>query len=217
MDSGPDVIVVGGGVIGCGCAYYLAKQGARVRILESDKIGRACSRGNCGFICPSHVLPLTAPGAVRRVMGQMFNPDSALYVRPRIDLALWTWLARFAARCNESTMMRVAAARRTLLDASMMLYGQLLAEESLEVEWDDQGLLFVYKTPDEFHAYAKSAELLRREFDVVMTPYEGRQLTEFEPSLRPELAGGWHCPTDAHLRPDRLMSALVPILRLARR
>ena len=81
------------------------------------------------------------------------------------------------------------------------------------MEWDDRGLLFVYKSPHEFEAYEKAAEFLRREFGIEMIPYEGAQLTELEPALRPELAGGWHCPTDAHLRPDRLMSALIPVLR----
>ena len=61
MAERPDVIVIGGGVIGCGAAYYLAQQGCRVRLLEASEIGRACSHGNCGYICPSHVLPLTAP------------------------------------------------------------------------------------------------------------------------------------------------------------
>jgi D-amino-acid dehydrogenase len=46
-----------------------------------------------------------------------------------------------------------------------------------------------------------------------MVPYEGARLTALEPALRPELAGAWHCPTDAHLRPDRLMAALIPVLR----
>jgi D-amino-acid dehydrogenase len=213
MSSRLDVIVVGGGVIGCGAAYYLAKRGARVRILEANQIGRACSSGNCGFICPSHVLPLTAPGAIRRVAAQMFNPDAALYVRPRFDPALWSWLARFALRCRRPSMMYAAAARHQLLSESMRLYRELLSDEALDVEWEDKGLLFVYKTPHEFHAFAQSAELMRREFGVLMVPYEGGALTELEPSLRPELAGAWHCPTDSHLRPDRLMAAFVPLLR----
>lgn len=213
MSNEPDVIVVGGGVIGCGAAYYLAREGARVRLIEADRIGRACSHGNCGYICPSHILPLTAPGAVRRVIAHMFDPDSALYVRPRLDFGLWTWLTRFALCCREPHMRAAALARNSLLGASMQLYRELIATESLEVEWQDRGLLFVYKTPHEFHAYETSAELLRREYGLELVPYEGHSLTELEPSLRPELAGGWHCPTDAHLRPDRLMSALAPVLR----
>jgi D-amino-acid dehydrogenase len=213
MAERPDVIVIGGGAIGCGAAYYLARQGCHVRLLEASQIGQACSHGNCGFICPSHALPLTAPGAVRRVMGSMFNRDSALYIKPRFDPALWSWLVRFALRCRQQPMMQVAAARHALLSSSMKLYRELIAEESLDVEWEDRGLLFVYKSPHEFAAYEKTAELLRREFGIEMVPYEGARLAALEPALRPELAGGWHCPTDAHLRPDRLMAALIPVLR----
>jgi D-amino-acid dehydrogenase len=213
MSDSPDVIVIGGGVIGCGAAYYLARQGCRVRILEANKIGRGCSHGNCGYVCPSHMLPLTAPGAVRRVAGSMFNRDSALYVGPRFDPALLSWLVRFALRCRVQPMMQVAMARHALLQSSMKLYRELIAEESLDVEWEDRGLLFVYKSQHEFAGYEKTAELVRREFGIEMVPYEGARLTELEPTLRPELAGGWHCPSDAHLRPDRLMSALVPLLK----
>jgi D-amino-acid dehydrogenase len=146
-------------------------------------------------------------------MRKLWDPESAIYVRPRFDPALWSWMLRFAHCCRESTMLRVAAARRRLLDTSMQLYRQLLTDEGIEVEWEDRGLLFVFKTPREFHEYQKSAELLGRDFGVELVPYEGRELHELEPTLRPELAGGWHCPTDAHLRPDRLMSALVQVLR----
>ncbi len=148
-----DAIVIGGGAIGCSTAYYLAKQCCRVRVLEANQIGGGCSHGNCGYICPSHVLPLTAPGAIRRVMGGMFDKDSALYVNPSLDPALWSWLVRFALRCRRGTMMQVAHARHALLASSMKLYRELVAEESLDVEWEDRGLLFVYKSSHEFAAY----------------------------------------------------------------
>lgn len=212
MSDTPDVIIVGGGAIGCGAAYYLAREGVRTRIIEAGKIGHACSHGNCGLICPSHALPLTTPGAVRRVLLQMFARNSPFYVRPRVDLELWSWLTRFAICCRESHMRSAAVARNSLLRMSMKLYHELIAEESLDIEWEDRGLLFVFKTPREFHAYESSAETLRRECGVELVPYAGSHLTELEPTLRPELAGAWHCPTDAHLRPDRLMSSLVSVL-----
>jgi len=208
-----NAIVIGGGAIGCGAAYYLAKQGCQVRVLEASRVGRACSHGNCGYICPSHALPLTAPGAVQRVVRAMFDKDSALYIKPRFDPALWLWLVRFALRCRRRNVRPVAVARQALLASSMQLYRQLLAEESLDVEWEDRGLLFVYKSPREFAAYQSTAESVRRDFGIEMIPYPGERLAELEPALRSDLGGGWHCPTDSHLRPDRLMAALVSVLR----
>jgi D-amino-acid dehydrogenase len=201
-------IVIGGGVIGCTTAYYLRQQGWDVRILDAKQIGRGCSHGNCGFICPSHVLPLTAPGMVWPAMRRMFRRDSAMYVKPRWDPALWRWLMQFALGCSRENMMSRAAARHALLASSMKLYRQLMADESLDIEWADRGLLLVFKSPHEFEAYGKVAALMRDEFGITAKPYDSAQLTALEPALRSGPAGGWHYAGDAHLRPDRLMAEI---------
>jgi D-amino-acid dehydrogenase len=90
----------------------------------------------------------------------------------------------------------------------MKLYRQLIADESLDIEWDDRGLLLVFKSPHEFEAYGKVAALMRDEFGIVATPHDGKQLAALEPALRSGPAGGWHYAGDAHLRPDRLMAEI---------
>jgi D-amino-acid dehydrogenase len=205
-------IVIGGGVIGCATAYYLTQHGWRVQLVEAGRVGRGCSHGNCGFICPSHVLPLTMPGTVWPVMKRMFRRDSAIYLKPRWDPALWRWLMRFARTCRRAPMLQ-AAARHALLSSSMSLYRQLLAEESLDIEWEDRGLLLVFKSSREFEEYQLKADFMRDQFGIVATPYDANQLARFEPALRPGNAGAWHYAGDAHLRPDRLMGALTNVLR----
>lgn len=212
MSESIDAIVIGGGAIGCSTAYYLSRGGCRVRLLDARKIGSECSHGNCGYVRPSNVLPLTSPDALRRVFGALFDKDAALYIRPRFDPALWSWLLRFGAHCRRDWMLKAAAARHVLLQSSMKLMRELIAEEKLDVEWDDRGLLFVYKSAAGFSDYAPTADFLQREFGMRLIPYAGEELAKFEPTLRPNLGGAWHCPTDAHLRPDRLMSALAKLL-----
>lgn len=48
----PDVIVVGGGVIGCAVAYYLACEGVRVDVLERGEIGGEASGAAAGMLAP---------------------------------------------------------------------------------------------------------------------------------------------------------------------
>ena len=67
------VVIIGGGVIGAACAHYLVEDGWRVTILDRGRFGGGCSHGNCGLVCPSHVLPLAEPGAVRRSLWAMFQ------------------------------------------------------------------------------------------------------------------------------------------------
>src|SRR5215475_9143764 len=115
------VIVVGGGVIGAACAYYLAKTGWTVTVLDRGAFGRGCSHGNCGFVSPSHVLPLASPGALGATLKTLFARNSPLKVRWRFDPALWRWFWAFARRCNRADMIAAGHAIQALLQSSRAL------------------------------------------------------------------------------------------------
>lgn len=201
------VVIIGGGVIGAACAYYLRQIGCGVTIVEKGAFGRGCSHGNCGFVCPSHVLPHAGPGAIGNILRAMMQPDSPLTVRPRFDLQLFRWLWGFARRCNEKAMLEAGAAIQALLQSSRTLYDDLLQKPGFDVEWQARGMLFVFLTQAAHEHYAATDQLMRDRFQVGAVRYDGSALNEFEPALKEGLAGGWHYDCDAHLRPDKLMFA----------
>jgi D-amino-acid dehydrogenase len=206
------VVVIGGGVIGVACAHYLRQAGWAVTLIDKGSVGGGCSHANCGFVCPSHVLPLAGPGVIRKSLGAMLRKDSPLRIRLLTGPSLWGWLWRFARRCNLRDMLEAAAANHALLRSSRSLYGELFRAEPVEAEWEERGLLFVFRTPREMDHYAATDRLLRERFDLPARRYDGKQLVEVEPALRPGLAGAWHYELDAHLRPDRLMSSWRALL-----
>jgi len=211
-DARGRTVVVGGGIIGAMCAWYLAQSGHSVTLIDRATFGKACSHGNCGFVSPSHILPLTRPGEVRRAMKLVLRRNSPLIIRPRLSPSLWSWLLKFARRCNEADMIEAALARHALLQSSRTLYEELITSRNLDCEWEAKGLLFVFESSEEFHAYAATDQLLRTDFGVGATPCDGDALVELEPALKPGLGGAWHYQCDAHLRPDRLMTALRGLL-----
>jgi len=206
-NSNERVVVVGGGVIGLACAYYLLQAGRRVTLIDRGRIGGACSHGNCGLVCPSHVLPLAEPGAVSKGLQALFEPNSPLAIRPRLDFRLWSWLANFARRANERDMLEAAHGVQALLDSSFKLYQELIAAESLDCQWRSDGLLFAFRTAAGFAGYADTDRLLGDRFRLPARRLTASELTQFEPTLRSDLAGGYFYEHDAHLRPDRLMTA----------
>ncbi len=209
-----DVLVIGGGVIGTACAYYLAKAGKRVTLLDRGKIGGGCSHGNCGYVCPSHVLPLAAPGAVWATLKTLLRRNSPLKVRPGFLLANLGWFVRFARRCNGRDMLDAAAGIQALLNSSRTLYDELLTAEGIDCEWDARGLLFVFHTRAAFDHYADTDRLLRERFALPAARYDADELLALEPALKPgAAAGGYLYRTDAQLRPDRLMSEWRTVLR----
>lgn len=201
------VIIVGGGVIGASCAYYLHESGWTVTIIDKGGFGDGCSHANCGFVCPSHVLPLAGPGAVKAGIKALFQPNGAFTIKPRLDFALWSWLYRFARRCNERDMIEAGRAIQSLLNSSRALYDELMADEAFDCEWETRGLLFAFAHRDALEHYGQTDKLMRESFGVGARHLDAEAMLELEPALKPGLAGGWFYETDAHLRPDSLMTS----------
>jgi D-amino-acid dehydrogenase len=210
--GGRKAIVIGGGVVGAACAYYLRQSGWQVTILERGRFGKGCSHGNCGFVCPSHVLPLAVPGAIRTAFGSLFRRDAPFSIKPRLDPNLWRWLYRFARRCNQRDMLASGRAIQALLASSRRLYDELMRQEEFDCEWTTGGLLFVIQSSAAMAHFAHADAVLRSEFSLAAERFDGPALNDLEPALKTGLAGGWLYRTDAHLRPDRLMASWQRIL-----
>ena len=201
-------LIIGGGVIGGFCAWFLRQTGRQVTIIDRNEFGAGCSHGNCGYVSPSHVLPLTAPGQIRRGVKGMISRNAALRIRPRLSPSMWAWLFKFAMRCNRRNMVSAGRGRHAILESSRQLYQEIIEHENLDVEWKTDGLLFVFRDQKRFEPYAETDRLLSTDFGVPAEPIDGEQLAKLEPALQPGMAGAWHYPNDAHLRPDRLMSEM---------
>ncbi len=200
-------VVSGGGVIGVACAYYLMKAGWQVTLIDRGLVGSGSSHGNCGLICPSHVLPLAEPGMVGKAVASLFARNSPFAIKPRFDPALWSWLLHFARRCNERDMIAAGHGIQALLLSSLPLYVDLIERESLDCEFESRGLLFAYRSHEEMEAYSATDRLMTESFQCPARRLDGEALVLLEPALRPGLAGGWYYHDDSHLRPDKLMKA----------
>ncbi|NQV23726.1 MAG: FAD-dependent oxidoreductase [Rhodopirellula sp.] len=208
MSDRRSAIVIGGGLIGCSSAYYLCRAGWAVTLLERQRIGSGASHGNCGYVCPSHAMPLSGPGVVAHTLPSLFQRDAPLSIPLRFDPSLWKWLLQFTRQCTNDRMMHAAKGRNALLASSMTLYREIVQEESVDCEWTDRGLLLVYKSARDFSGYKATADLLKREFGIDAVPYGGEEVKTLEPALKSGMAGGWHFPGDAHVRPDKLLAGL---------
>lgn len=207
------VVIVGGGVIGTACAYALARTGWAVTLIDQGRMGGGCSHGNCGYVCPSHVLPMAGPGAIRQTLRTLFQRNSPLKLHPKVAFTHLGWFLRFARLCNERDLHASAEGIEALLTSSRRLYDTLLAEEAIDCEWDTNGLLFVFHTREAFEHYAATDELLRDRYGVLSECWGRDTAVSFEPALKPEAtAGAYLYPADAQLRPDRLMAAWRGVL-----
>lgn len=207
------IVVVGAGVIGIACAHYLSKEGFKVTVIDRDRVASQCSHANCGYICPSHVPPLTEPGAIGVAVKSLFNARSPFRVKPSLSPAMWNWMWQFARRCTHHQVLNAGRHLQSILDASMEEYRRLIVDESLECEWKEDGLLYVFQTQRGLDSFAETDRMLTEHFNVAANYISGPELPKFDAGLNEGLAGAFHYPGDRSVRPDLLNREWVERLK----
>jgi D-amino-acid dehydrogenase len=219
MTDAPDMLIIGGGVIGVCCAHYLTQAGARVTLIEQGEIAAGSSYGNAGLYVIGHSVPLAAPGALSAGLKRMLDPESPFYVKPRLSPDLWSWMWRFALASREAPMRRGIPILRDLGLASGRLFQELAALPGLAFDYGQRGRLSAFRTERGLHEGAEEAGLLH-EFDLRADVVDAARARQLEPALREDVVGGVYYPDDAHMDPakfvrglaDRLAQAGVSIL-----
>ncbi len=99
-------VVIGGAVIGVCAAYYLARAGRQVTVLDKAAVCAGSSYGNAGLLVPSHCIPLAAPGVLLKGLRWMLDRESPFSIKPRLDPALVSWLWKFGAASTAAHVWR---------------------------------------------------------------------------------------------------------------
>jgi D-amino-acid dehydrogenase len=213
MASKSTVVVVGGGAIGLCAAYYLSQNGVAVTVVEKGEPGHGCSLHNAGFVCPSHFVPLAAPGVFSQALKWMLNPKSPLYIQPSVDFDLISWAWKFSRACNEHVMWRAIPVLRDLLIDSSNLFDELARLDEQNFEWTKKGLLFLHYTEKGKRSCEHEAELAH-EAGVEARLLDEDQIQELQPHIEFRARGGVYFPGDAHLVPSALTKSLTRHLEL---
>ncbi|KAF0181475.1 MAG: D-amino-acid dehydrogenase [Limisphaerales bacterium] len=228
------ILIIGSGVIGLSTAYYCARRGHRVTVLERGPESRdGCSFGNAGMITPSHFVPLAAPGMVVLGLKWMWNPESPFYIKPRLDWDLFNWAFKFWQASTAARVNRAAPLLRDLNLASRACFEELedtwsgssrreeaptsqsAVNESLltsaptgDFGLVTKGLLMLCKTQHRLDEEAEFAAHANR-LGVPAQVLDAKQAAAMDPAVTLDVVGAVFFPKDAHLPPGRFMAALL--------
>ena len=193
------VVVLGGGVIGVSTAYYLARAGAEVTVLErADGVALETSFANAGQVSPGYSTPWAAPGIPLKAIKWLFQKHAPLSIRADGSLFQLRWMAAMLRNCtaeryavNKERMTRLAEYSRDCLR-------QLRADTGIEYEQRTLGTLQVFRTAKQMQAAQRDTAVL----DECGVPYtlmtDPGALADIEPALAHAsgLVGGLHLPGD---------------------
>jgi D-amino-acid dehydrogenase len=193
------VVVLGAGVVGITSAWYLAKAGHQVTVLERQPAaGLETSFANGGQISVSHAEPWSNPHAPLRALAWMGREDAPLLFRLRWDPALFDWSLRFLRECTPG---RTRANMRNIVSLALYSRGQLQAlraETGIAYDHLERGILHIYTDPREFAA-SVAASALMCDFGCARHTISVDECVAIEPTLAPVrhlLVGGDYTPAD---------------------
>ena len=153
------ILVIGAGAIGLSCAYYLAKAGAEVTVLDAAEPGAGASRRNAGWVVPSMSEPVPSPAALRQAVRWAWRRDSPLHVKPSLDLSWITFMSRMLMSCRRRTyeagLLAIAELNRTTRQA----FDEIEAD-GVRFEHHRAGTLFAFITSDTIEAHLADLEAM---------------------------------------------------------
>lgn len=163
------VLVLGSGVIGVTSAYYLARAGHEVTVIDRQpKPALETSFANAGEVSPGYSSPWAGPGVPVKAVKWLLMKHGPLVIRPKLDPVMWLWLLKMLRNCttaryavNKSRMIPIAEYSRDCLQALRSEIGiryderargtlQLFREQAqLDHTGDDIAVLKQYGVPFE--------------------------------------------------------------------
>jgi D-amino-acid dehydrogenase len=208
------VTIVGGGIIGLCCAYYLQKEGYEITVIERGDITDGTSFGNAGYVSPSHFVPLASPGIVAQGLRWMLSATSPFYIKPRLNLDLIKWLMTFRKQANAQTVKQNVPPLNNILHLSRELTSDLKNELGNHFHMQEVGCFMLYKSAAvEKHEIelAKEAAELHIETKIL----SAQEVQAMEPDVEVDVKGGVLYPFDCHLHPGDFMRTLKAHLQKA--
>jgi D-amino-acid dehydrogenase len=193
------VIVLGAGVIGTTSAWYLARAGHQVTVVDRQpEAALETSFANGGQISVSHSEPWANPMAPLKILRWLGREDSPLLFRSRADLKEWVWGLRFLLECLPGRARHNTEAAFALALYSREQLRQLRRDTAISYDAGASGILHLYEEQREFEHAVRQAEMLKGQgFDLeIKTPGECVQI---EPALeysRVQLVGGAYAASD---------------------
>jgi D-amino-acid dehydrogenase len=202
-----EVVIIGGGVIGLCCAYYLQKEGHSLTIIDRGDITSGTSFGNAGYVSPSHFIPLATPGIVAKGLRWMLSSSSPFYIRPRLDLDLFRWGINFYRKANATTVRTNGIHLNNILQLSRALTSDIKDHLGNHFRMEEKGCFMLYKSPaTEKHEIELAAEA--KKFGIDTQIMNAEEVQALEPEVEVNVKGGVLYPIDCHLHPGDLMQTL---------
>lgn len=213
--TGPDVVVIGAGVIGVACALELARTGLRVQVLDREAPGMGASFGNAGHMATEQVFPIADASVIKRIPGMLLDQQGPLRLDWRYMPKAAPWFLRLLWNLRSTPYGRSVAGIRALNESSLAAWQQLLTSIGRRELLRDEGSLLVHER-DETRDDLEAAAQRFSSQGVAIERLSGEEVRRRAPELTNRIRGGLFFPETGHvIDPHQVTIALVTAAKAA--
>lgn len=208
------ITIIGGGIVGLCCAYYLQKAGHEVTVIEKNDITDGCSFGNMGYVSPSHFIPIATPGIVAQGLRWMMNSSSPFYIKPRLNWNLIRWGMTFWKNANAKKMEQNIPHLNNLLQLSRRLMNDINTDLNDSFPLIEKGIWMLYKT-QKTGDHEKHLAEQAHEFGLKTVICDAKGVQEYEKEVEVDVLGGVLYLDDSHINTKAFMKTMLEHLQNA--
>jgi len=199
MRVGMKIVVLGAGVVGTAAAYYLARDGHEVTVVERHPApANGTSYSNAGFVSPGDAYAWASPGALRTFLKSLYRPELGIKIRPSLDPLFLFWCWRFLQQCTQARANANTDVKLRLALYSRECINEITAETGIGYDERRKGIIYFYRTQQSLDGGVEHFRYIGErglEIEVV----DRKRLFEIEPGLASSgdrIAGGIYSPMD---------------------
>ena len=207
-----EVVIIGGGIIGLCSAYYLQKEGCAVTIIDQSDMTKGASFVNAGYITPSHIIPLAAPGMITKGVKWMFDTASPFYVKPRLDKEFLQWAWAFKKSATASKVEKAIPIIKEINILGRTLYEEIKQSGDFNFHYERKGLLMLYKTDKAGEEEWEVGQRAIKE-GLNVNHITAEEVKKMEPDAAIDCKGAIYFDSDAHMTPKEFMTEMVSYLK----
>ncbi|MFM9884655.1 MAG: D-amino acid dehydrogenase [Burkholderiales bacterium] len=208
------VVVLGAGVVGTTSAWYLARAGHDVVVVDRQPApALETSFANGGQLAVSHSEPWANLGTLRRIPGWLMQSDAPMAFHAQYDRHQWSWALRFLLECLPSRTLRNTRHTLALALYSLRMLQALRAESAIEYDEQTRGILHFYTDTREFQRAAGAADEFKR-MGIAVEIKSAGECIALEPAFaesQAPIVGGLYTPSDESGDARKFTAALAVI------
>jgi D-amino-acid dehydrogenase len=193
------IVVLGAGVIGTAAAWWLARDGHEVIVVERHAgPAQGTSYANAGLLSPGDATAWASPAALRTFFRGLYRRDLGIRVRLRADPYFYAWTLRFLRQCTTARMRANTLAKLRLALHSRLCINRIEDETGIAYDQRRKGILYSFRTQQSLDAGAANYRFLG-EHGLPIEVVDRARLVELEPGLAGaagQIAGGVYSPID---------------------